>query len=284
MFGIIGILIVFGSIIGGYLMERGNMFILIQPAEFVILGGAALGSLVMTCPPKLLFKVAKSLPIFLKGSTVDKKAYLDLLSLLYNIFNKVKKEGLLAIENDIENPEKSPLFAKHPEIKKNHHAIDFLCDNFRVFVVGVKPSEIQEMMDLEMDTHHEEANLPASAITKVADSLPGFGIVAAVLGVVITMGKMSEGPEIIGHSIASALVGTFLGILLCYGFLGPIGSNLEHKSREESKYLEAIKVAILAFAKDMPPQMAVEAARRVLFSDTKPSFKELETTVRKKAS
>lgn len=284
MFPIIGIIVVFGSIIGGYLLEKGNLHILIQPAEFIILGGSAIGSLLVTCPPKLFVKILKSFPTVLTGSKLDKKAYVDLLSLLYTIFTKVKKEGLLPIEADIENPKKSPIFSKFPEIQKNHHAINFLCDNFRVFILGVKPMEMEEMMDIELDTHHQETGLPSSVITKIADSLPGFGIVAAVLGVVITMGKMSESPEVIGHSIAAALVGTFLGILLCYGVLGPIGAHLEHKAREESKFLEAIKVAILAFAKEMPPQLAVETARRVLYSDIKPSFKELEAAVRKKAS
>ncbi len=282
MFAIIGIVIVFGSIIGGYLFEEGNLHVLFQPAEFIIIGGAALGSLVLICPPKLLIKVLKSIPMILKGNSFTKESYLSLLSLLYEIFSKIKKEGLLAIEKDIEAPDKSPIFKRYPDILKNHHAISFLCDNLRVFVIGVKPMDMEEMMEIEMEAHHQESHLPPAVITKVADSLPGFGIVAAVLGVVITMGKMSEPPEVIGHSIAAALVGTFLGILLCYGLFGPIGNNLEHRAREESKYLEAIKVAILSFAKDLPPQMAVEAARKVLFSDTKPSFKELEDRIRKK--
>ena len=282
MFPIIGIAIVFGSVMGGYLMHHGNIHVLIQPSEFIIIGGAALGALVVTCPPKLLFKIFKALPTIVTGKLPGKEDYLSLLSLLYTIFSKIRKDGLLAIEKDIEAPESSPLFQNYPDILKNHHAINFLCDNLRVFVIGINPMEMEEMMDIEMEAHHQESMLPASVITKVADSLPGFGIVAAVLGVVITMGKMSEPPEVIGHSIAAALVGTFLGILLCYGLVGPIGNHLEHRARDESKYLEAIKVAILSFAKDLPPHMAVEAARRVLFSETKPSFKELEDTIRGK--
>ncbi len=282
MFPIIGMAIVFGSIVGGYLLEKGNIFVLVQPSEFIIIVGAAVGSLFITCPPKLLFKIAKSMPSVLGGDKTGKKQYLNLLSLLYAIFSKMKKEGALGIEKDIESPEKSPMFAKYPDILKNHHAIASLCDNLRVLIVGVRPMELEDMLTIESDTHHEEATVAPSAITKMADSLPGFGIVAAVLGVVITMGKMSEPPSVIGHSVAAALVGTFLGILLCYGFFGPIGSHLEHRAREEGKYLEAIKVAVLSFAKDVPPLMAVEAARRVLFSDSRPSFKELENTVRKK--
>lgn len=283
MFPIIGIIVVFGSIIGGYLMEKGNLHVLFQPAEFVILGGAAIGALVITCTPKGLINILKNLSgIF--GSGPGKKEYLDLLSLLYLLFSKAKKEGLLGVEADIEAPAKSAIFKKYPGILKNHHAVDFICDNFRVYILGVRPFEFEEMMDRELEAHHDEGGMPSATIGKVADSLPGFGIVAAVLGVVITMGKMSESPDVIGHSIAAALVGTFLGILMCYGFLGPIGSNLENRAKEESRYLQAIKVALLSFAKEMPPQLAVESARRVLFTDVKPSFKELETAVRKKAA
>lgn len=283
MFPIIGVLIVFGSIIGGYLMEKGNVHVLFQPAEFVILGGAAIGALVITCTPKALVKILKNLSKIM-GRGPGKKEYVDLLSLLYLLFAKAKKDGLLGVEADIETPAKSPIFKKYPAIMKNHHAIEFICDNFRVYILGVKSYEFEEMMDRELEAHHEESNMPSAIIGKVADSLPGFGIVAAVLGVVITMGKMSESPDVIGHSIAAALVGTFLGILLCYGFLGPIGSNLEYRAKEEAKYFEAIKVAILSFSKEMPPQLAVESARKVLFTDAKPSFKELETAVRKKAA
>ncbi|OGP17195.1 MAG: flagellar motor stator protein MotA [Deltaproteobacteria bacterium GWA2_55_10] len=283
MFPVIGIVIVFGSIIGGYLFEQGNLYILLQPAELIIIGGAAVGSLIITCPPKLLTKIFKEIPkLFSSGPA--KHDFLDLLGLLYGLFSKIKKEGLLALEADVEHPAKSPIFKKHRGVLKNHHAVEFICDNFRVYILGIKPYDFEEMMDLEIETHHHESSLPSAVISKVADSLPGFGIVAAVLGVVITMGKMSESPEAIGHSIAAALVGTFLGILLCYGLLGPIASNLEHRAREEAKYFEAIKVAILAFAKDMPPQLAIEAARRVLMVDTKPSFKELEKTIKKKAA
>jgi chemotaxis protein MotA len=283
MFPIIGVVIVFGSIIAGYLLEKGNLHVLFQPAEFVILGGAALGALVITCTPKGLMNILKNLSRVL-GSGPGKKEYLELLSLLYTLFSKAKKEGLLGVEADVESPAKSAIFKKYPQILKNHHAVEFICDNFRVYILGVRPYEFEEMMDRELEAHHEESGMPSATIGKVADSLPGFGIVAAVLGVVITMGKMSESPDVIGHSIAAALVGTFLGILMCYGFLGPIGSNLENRAKEESRYLEAIKVAILSFAKEMPPQLAVESARRVLFTDAKPSFKELETAVRKKAA
>jgi len=283
MFVIIGIVIVFGSIIAGYVLHHGNIHVLYQPTEFIIIGGAAIGAMVIMCTPKALMKILKNLSK-LFGGAPGKKEYVELLSLMYLLFSKARKDGLLGVEADIENPEKSAIFKKYPQIMKNHHAIDFICDNFRIYILGVKPFEFEEMMDKELEAHHEEAGMPAAVIGKVSDSLPGFGIVAAVLGVVITMGKMSESPEVIGASVAAALVGTFLGILLCYGLAGPIGTNLEARVKEEAKYLEAIKVAILAFAREMPPQLAVESARKVLFSDVKPSFKELETAVRKKAA
>ncbi|MBI5599120.1 MAG: flagellar motor stator protein MotA [Deltaproteobacteria bacterium] len=282
MFIIIGIIFVLGSIVGGYLMEHGNLHVLMQPAELVIIGGSAAGSLFIMAPPKCLFKIFKALPAVLGGSKYSKDSYLELLSLLYEMFSNIRKEGLLAIEKDIESPDKSALFKKYPKILANHHAMDFLCDNMRVFVVGIKPMEFDEMMTLELETHHTEQATTPGLVTKVADSLPGFGIVAAVMGVVITMGKMAEPPEVIGRSVASALVGTFLGILLSYGFVGPLANNLEHKANEDSKYLAAIKTSLLAFANDMPPQMAVEFGRRVLYEDAKPSFKELEVAVKKK--
>lgn len=282
MFPIIGVVVVFGSVIGGYLMHHGNLHVLWQPSEFVIIGGTALGSLVLACPPKLLGKILKSFPKLLSGSKLNKAAYLSLLSLLYDIFSTIRKEGMMAIETHVEKPHESPIFKKYPDVLRNHHAIDFITDNLRVLSIGVQPENLDEMMESELDTHHEEALATPAAITKMADSLPGFGIVAAVLGVVITMEKISEPPEVIGHSVAAALVGTFLGILFCYGLFGPIAAHLEHKIGEDAKYLLAIKTAILSFTKDMPPQIAVEAARRVLFEDVKPSFSELEAAVRKK--
>lgn len=282
MFPVIGILIVFGAIIGGYVLEEGNVHILFQPAEFLIIGGAAIGSIVLTCPPRLLSQIVKAIPKVFGGNSTSKQLSLDLLTLLYSIFTKIRKEGLLAVEKDIEEPEKSSLFKAYPQILKDHHLTTFIKDNLRLFVIGLKPMELEEMMELELESHHQEIAVPPSVILKVGDSLPGFGIVAAVLGVTIVMGKMGESPEVIGHGIAAALVGTFLGILLCYGLFAPIGNHLEHKARDETKLLEAVKASILAFAKGLAPQMAVEAGRRVLFSDVRPTFGELEEALKKK--
>jgi chemotaxis protein MotA len=217
------------------------------------------------------------------SGAAPEKGILELLSLLYLLFAKAKKDGLLGVEADVESPAKSPIFRKYPQILKNHHAVEFICDNFRVYILGVRPFEFEEMMDRELEAHHEESGMPSATIGKVADSLPLRNRRGRPRSR-HHMGKMSRSPDVIGHSIAAALVGTFLGILMCYGFLGPIGANLENRAKEESRYLQAIKVAILSFAKEMPPQLAVESARRVLFSDAKPTFKELETAVRKKAA
>ncbi len=282
MLVIIGFIVVTGSILAGYVMHHGNLAILYQPTEFIIIGGAAIGSLLVGSSGKVIKEILKSLPKLLGGGGVSKKTYMELLGMLYNLFSKIRKEGVLAVEADIEDPKKSKFFAEYPNVMKNHHAMEFILDNLRVFVIGIDPMELEEMMDIEIETHHEEAGKAPSVITSVGDALPGFGIVAAVLGVVITMGKMSEGPEAIGASVAAALIGTFLGILLAYGYVGPVGSKLAGMVEEESKIYEAIKIAIVSFAKDMPPQMAVEAARRVLFSNVKPSFSELEESVRKK--
>lgn len=279
---IIGFIVVFASVIIGYVRHHGNLSVLMQTNEFIIIGGAAIGAFLMSCTPKTLIKTLKVIPAAITGKSLTKRSYLSLLSLLFGLFSKIKKEGLLAVESDIEEPFKSPLFRKHPDVLKNHHAVDFICDNMRVFVVGIKPMDLEDMMEIEMDSHHEESAIPTSLITKVSDALPGFGIVAAVLGIVITMGKMDQGPEVIGASVAAALVGTFLGILLCYGAVGPLATFLEIKTQTDTKYLEAIKVSIMAFARDFPPQMAVEAGRRVIYSEAKPSFKELENEIRKK--
>jgi chemotaxis protein MotA len=282
MLVIIGFIVVTGSILGGYVLHHGNLAVLYQPTEYIIIGGAAVGALIVSSSPKVLKDILKSFSKLLSGGGVSKKTYMELLGMLYNLFSKIRKEGVLAVEADIEDPKKSKFFAEYPNVMKNHHAMEFIIDNLRVFVIGIDPMELEEMMDMEIETHHEEAMQAPTAITGVGDALPGFGIVAAVLGIVITMGKMSEGPEAIGRSVAAALVGTFLGILLAYGYVGPIATNLTGKVAEEAKIYEAIKVAIVSFAKDMPPQMAVEAARRVLFSNVKPTFSELEDSVRKK--
>jgi chemotaxis protein MotA len=281
MFVLIGMAIVAGSVVGGYVMHHGNLHVLFQPTELLIIGGAAIGAFIISSPGKVLGAVLKNVPRVLSAKGAKKAEFLEILGLLNSIFTKMRKEGLIAIESDIENPEHSPIFSKYPSILKNHHAVSFICDNLKVIIsANVTPFELENIMDLEMESHHKEAMIPANSINKIADGLPALGIVAAVLGVVITMGKVSEPPEILGASIGAALVGTFLGVLLSYGFVGPVGTNLEHIAEEDMVLFHVIKIALVSFLGGAAPQIAVEYARRVIPSGAKPSFNELEEAMR----
>ena len=283
MFVFIGISVVLGSVVGGYLMEKGNLHILFQPAEIVIIFGAALGSFLIASPPKVISLVLKHAGSIVKSKSQSKENYVELLSLLYQLFSKIRKEGLISIEADIESPQKSGIFKKYSGIMAIHHAFNFICDNLKVIITTNVPSyELENLMDLEIETHHHEAVIPSHSISKVADALPGLGIVAAVLGVVITMGKIDQPPAVLGHSIGAALVGTFLGVLMCYGFIGPMATNLEHKAKEEGIYFQVIKVSLVAFVGGAAPQMAVEFGRRAIPGKEKPTFNELEQVLRGK--
>jgi chemotaxis protein MotA len=281
MFALVGLIIVFGSVIGGYLLEHGNMHVLFQPVELLIIGGAAVGGFVVQSPPTILGIVMKNVMRVFSAKSRSKAEYLEVLSLLNSIFSKMRKEGLIAIENDIENPNDSPIFAKYPSILSDHHALHFICDNLKVIIsTNISPHELDDVMETELEAHHKESMIPSDSVTKIADGLPALGIVAAVLGVVITMGKISEPPEVLGHSIGAALVGTFLGVLLSYGFVGPIGTNLAYIADDDSISLKVIKIALVSFVGGSAPQIAVEFARRVIPSDSKPSFNELEQALR----
>jgi chemotaxis protein MotA len=221
MFVIIGILVVFGAVAGGYLMEHGNLRVLMQPAELIIIGGAAVGTVLVANPLHILKKIAGGIASVFAGTKCTQKFYLDALKTMYDLFNKARREGLIALESDVEEPEKSPILAKNPALLKDHHIRDFVCDTMRMAVTGgIEPFDVDQMMEVDMDVHHRGATQPVMALSTMADSLPGLGIVAAVLGVVITMGALGGPPEEIGHKVAAALVGTFLGILLCYGLAG----------------------------------------------------------------
>ncbi len=282
MFSVIGIVIVIGAVIGGYMMGHGNLHILFQPAELVIIWGSALGALIISSPGKVLPGIFKNIgKVF--GGMPSKNQYLELLVLLSAVFGKIRKEGLVAIEQDVENPASSPLFAQAPGFLKNHHAVAFLCDNLRVIMTtNIPPHELEAVMEAEMDVHHEEALLPAQSVTAVADGLPALGIVAAVLGVVITMGKINEPPEVLGHHVGAALVGTFLGVLTAYGFVGPMAANLTHKAREDSVPLAVIKSALVSFVGGAAPQIAVEFGRRAIPGADRPDFVEMEEAIRSK--
>ncbi len=281
MFVIIGLFLVSGSVIIGFMMEKGNPYILIQPAEFVIIFGAALGAFFIASPPKVITAVVKNVAAIVTSKSPDKAKYLDLLLLLYQLFSKIRKEGLISIESDIEKPDNSPIFNKYKDTLSHGHLTNFICDNLKIIITtNVIPHELENLMELETETHYHEALIPSKSIAKVADALPGLGIVAAVLGVVLTMGKIDQPPSVLGHSIGAALVGTFLGVLMCYGFVGPLATNLEHKTKEDIVFLKVIRVALVAFVGGAPPQMAVEFGRRAMPGKEKPTFEELENEIR----
>jgi len=281
MFTIIGALLVAGSVIVGFMMEKGNPHVLFQPAELVIIFGAAIGSFFIASPPKVITAVIKKLGSILNSKSLDKKQYLELLLLLYQLYSKIRKEGLISIESDIEQPDNSPIFNKNNKILANRHLINFICDNLKVIITtNVIPHELENLMELETETYYHNAMQPSKSIAKVADALPGLGIVAAVLGVVLTMGKIDEPPSVLGHSIGAALVGTFLGVLMCYGFVGPLATNMEHHTKDDIVSYKIIKVALVAFVGGSPPQMAVEFGRRAIPGNERPTFEELENEIR----
>ncbi|MGO9312442.1 MAG: flagellar motor stator protein MotA [Syntrophobacteraceae bacterium] len=281
MFVFIGMAIVIGAVLGGYLMEEGNISLLIQPAELIIIFGAAIGGFVIASPMKVIKAVQGGLLRIFISNIYSRADYMDALVLLSEIFYKIRKEGLVSIEADLDDPEKSAIFKKYPKFLKNHHALDFLADTLRTLTItDIEAHELGALLDYEIEAHFEEALIPAKSIANVADSLPGLGIVAAVLGVVLTMKKISEPPEVLGHSIGAALVGTFLGVLLCYGFVGPMSRNLEAVANEDREFLTVVKAALLAFVNTPSPQVAIEFARRVVPGDLRPSFLELETVIK----
>jgi chemotaxis protein MotA len=283
MFAIIGILIVFGAVLGGFLMEKGPLLVLLQPSEFLIIAGAALGTMLVGNPLHILKKIISSLLLVMKGSKYSKDRYIDSLKMMFVLFNKARKGGLVAIEQDVEEPEKSIIFSKYPNFLGNHHVREFVCDTMRMAITGgATPLDVDQMMELDMDVHHMSASQPASALSTVADALPGMGIVAAVLGVVVTMSALGGPPEEIGHKVAAALVGTFLGILLCYGVVGPLAANLTKLIDDEHAYYHVLRVVMLSFLKGMSPAVAVEVARRAVPEHVRPSFKEVEQACRQK--
>lgn len=277
----LGIAIVIGSVLGGYLIEQGNIWLLFQPAELLIIFGGAVGGFVISSPMKVIKEVQGALLRMFKSRIYSSSDYMDALVLLSEVFYKIRKEGLVSIEGDLDEPEKSAIFKKYPSFLKNRHALEFFADTLRTLTItDIGAHEMGSLLDYEIEAHYEEANISAKSTANIADALPGLGIVAAVLGVVITMKKINEPPEVLGHSIGAALVGTFLGVLLCYGFVGPLGRNLEHIANEDREFLTVIKEALLAFINTPSPQVAIEFARRVVPGDLRPSFLELESVVR----
>lgn len=283
MFVIVGYLIVCASVFGGFALAGGHLAALFQPLELLMIGGAAAGAFVVGNTSKAVKATMKALPMTLKGTKYSKAMYMELMALLYDILAKIRKEGLMTIEDDVEKPTQSPLFARYPRIVGDHHVLEFITDYLRLMVGGnLNAFEIENLMDNEIGTHHQEGEVPIHSIAKLGDAMPAFGIVAAVMGVVHTMASVGLPPSELGMLIAHALVGTFLGILLAYGFVGPLSSQLEQKLGESTKMLECVKVTLLASLNGYSPALAVEFGRKVLYSTERPSFLELEQHVKQK--
>ena len=285
MFVIIGYVVVLAAVFGGYALAGGKFAVLIKaaPVELFIIGGAGLGAFLVSNSSKILKATVKTLPTLVKGSKYTKARYMELLALLYDLLQKARKEGLMSIERDVEAPHESPLFGRYPNVSADHHLIEFVTDYLRMMVSGnLNAHEIESLMDSEIDTHHQEAHAPVAALTRLAGALPAFGIVAAVLGVVNTMGSVGQPPAVLGGMIGSALVGTFLGILLAYGVVEPLAGLLEQKSEDAAKEFACIKSTLLASMQGYNPATAIEFGRKVLFSGDRPSFSELENHVKGK--
>ena len=280
MFAIIGIVVVFGCILAGYLMEHGNIRVLIQPAELIIIGGAAVGTVLVANPLHIIKQIAAGVGGVFVASKFVKQTYIDALKMMYELLNKARKDGLMALESDVEEPDKSPIFSKNPAFLKNHHVRAFVCDSLRMAITGVDAFDLDQMLDVDLEVQHHDAAQPTAALSSMADSLPGLGIVAAVLGVVITMGALGGPPEEIGQKVGAALVGTFLGILLCYGLDGPLAANMTKAADEEHAFLYVMRVLMVSFLKGTAPIMAVEVARRAVPGHVRPSFTELERACR----
>jgi chemotaxis protein MotA len=283
MFAIVGIVLVFCAVIGGFLMEKGHLAVLVQPAELLIIAGASIGTLLVANPMHIIKGIAAGLMGIMKGSRFNEQRYLNTLKMMYQFLNKVRKEGLLAVEMDVEKPSESTIFKNFPDFMADHESLSFLCDTLRTAITGgVEPFDMDQMMELDMEVHHHAAIQPIDALSAVADALPGLGIVAAVLGVVITMGALGGPPEEIGEKVAAALVGTFLGILLCYGVVGPLSANMRKTADDQNEYLHVLRVLLLSFLKGSAPMIAIEMGRRAIPAHVRPSFDEMEKSCKNK--
>jgi chemotaxis protein MotA len=281
MTSILGIVIVFACIAGGYLMEHGKLQVLVQPAELVIILGSAVGAIVAANPLAVLFRTWKAMAGLLSGSPYTKQFYAESLHMIYDLFSSARKMGTAKLEADVEDPSKSDVFKKYPKFVKSRHALNFLCDTLRVAVSGgVDQMDLDGMMEIDLEVQHREGHEPTATLTTMADSLPGLGIVAAVLGIVMTMGALGGPKEAIGEKVASALVGTFAGVLLCYGIFGPVSVAVGKQNEAESAYLGFLRMAALGYVKGLSPIMAAEMARRAIPTMLRPTFKEMETACR----
>jgi chemotaxis protein MotA len=285
MFIIIGIVVVFGAVVAGYLMEHGNLRVLMQPAELITIGGAAIGTILIANPLHILKKIGNGIAGAFGSSKYSKQKYMDTLKMMYELFTRARRDGLMALETDSDNPEGSTIFSKYPKFLADRYALAFVCDSIRMASSGgIEPFDADQMIENDMEVHHQEASTPIVSLSSVADSLPGLGIVAAVLGVVITMGSLGGPPEEIGKKVAAALVGTFLGILLCYGLVGPLAANMSKAVDDEHAYYQVLRVMIVAFMKGTAPSLAVEIGRRGIPGRVRPGFQEAEMYIKDKNS
>ena len=280
MLFIIGMVVVFGCVAGGFAMHHGNFAVLWQPNEYVIIGGAAIGALIISNPGHVLKAVLKSFKKAMKGSPYQKADYIDMLMFLFGICKLMKTKGMLQVEPALDNPHESELFTKFPKFHHNHHAVEFFCDYMRMVTMGMDNHyQLEDLMDKQIEQHHHEAEAPAGAILAVADGLPALGIVAAVLGVIQTMGSIAEPPEILGGLIGAALVGTFMGVLMGYGLVGPLGSCLTKFAAAETEYYQVLKAAIISHIQGNAPVVTLEFARKIVPDHCRPSFSEMDAMI-----
>jgi chemotaxis protein MotA len=284
MYAILGFFLILAAVLGGFLLERGNLYVLLQPAELLIVGGAAVGIILVSNPPGVIRKMARGIVSTLHPFIIDSGLYLLYLRMLYEIFGLVQRSGTRSLESHVEQPEHSEIFSRYPNLMSDPETRDYVCDSLRMLVIGATTArELDHLMDLDIDVQRRGRIEPVAALGAVADALPGLGIVAAVLGVVITMQAIGAAPETVGQKVAAALVGTFLGILLCYGVAGPLSSRLGHLAEQHAQFLEVLRTGMVAFARGASPILAVEYARRSIPVDLRPSFLELETTIHRDA-
>ena len=284
MLALLGIAVVLLAVFGGFLLERGNPYVLMQPAELLIVGGAAIGIVVVANPPDVMRKMARGAFAAFRPPVHTCHSFLRYLRMLYEVFGFVQRAGIVDLENDVENPATSRIFRNYPEFLADQPTRDFVCDSLRMLVIGVTtPHELDQLMDLDIEVQRQGRHEPVNGLSTVADALPGLGIVAAVLGVVITMEAIGGAPETVGEKIAAALVGTFLGIFGCYGVVGPVAARMENMSGTETQFLQVLRIAIVAFARGSSPILAVEYARRSIPAELRPSFLEMEITIKRDA-
>ena len=278
MFAIIGLVVVIASVIGGFTIAGGHVVTLFHIAEVIVICGTEAGTVLISTPPATLFAMTGKVVQLLQPSPFNKPLYLDALRMIFELFQIARRDGLVAIESHIEAPEKSAVFKKYPNLLRHHHAITYLCDSLRLVLVGsVPPHDLEALLDSEIDVHHEQETKPAAALQKVSDALPAIGIVAAVLGIVVTMSAIAGPIEQIGEHVAAALTGTFLGVLLAYGFVGPLATGLDYATAAETRFYHFIRASVVAFAKGFSPIVSTEFARRSIFTEDRPSFAEMET-------